>query len=577
MQKPEEVIAFLLDKGNAEFVKQTGYPSPWESLVQAVAQAEQHERVQALDAALEQMNGEADALRGLIYAAMERRLAKKREATPLEETPPALLDAKSPLPLEDLIVGLREEEDGDAGVLAKLYQHQIAYDHSQPQNGWHLWNGQYWEQDTTNQVINILRSQVAAQYVYTAADLTKAGKDDLAKPYLKRAERLHTRRRKEHVLWAAASLPGIALSGDEWDSNPWLLGVANGVLDLQTGTFRPGKPTDWIKTIAPTEWQGLETPAPRWEQFIREIFDNDVPTMAFVQRLLGYGITGLHDEHTFPVLWGTGRNGKSTLLETIKEVLGSEIAFSIPAPELMQKTDRANVARPFIAQLRGKRIVWAAETTQDRRLDAETVKHLTGGDSITARAMYSSPVTFTPGYLLLLLTNYRPKIEAADIAIWDRVHLIPFQMRFVPNPQKDNERPADLQLQRKLKAEAPGILAWLVRGCLDWQARGKLDPPAAVLAHTHEYRDEEDTVSQFIDDYCVQSPDARCGHRELYKEYVKWCKDLRLWASGSRDFGVMMRNRFESKRMTQGIYYIGIGLPLGGPSQQMSFSENENA
>ena len=189
--------------------------------------------------------------------------------------------------------------------------------------------------------------------------------------------------------------------------------------------------------------------------------------------------------------------------------------------------------------------------------------------------MYANPVEFTPSHLLLLLTNYRPKIEAADNAIWDRVHLVPFMMRFVERPQKENERPRDGNLLRKLREEAPGILAWLVRGCMEWQHAGGLMPPDAVRAATDEYRDEEDTVTMFVEDYLVQEPQARVGHLELYKAYTKWCKDLRLWASGSRDFGTSMRDRFESKRMNQGIFYFGVGLPVQGPAQQMTFGDDE--
>ena len=576
MQKPEQVVAFLLDKGNASFVKEAStFDTPWSEIIAALIEAEPLERAGVFEQLCKDGGEPIANVQALVYAVLEQRFAKKREASPLTETPPALLDVKLRLDESVIFNGLRDEEDGDAMVFAELYNGQVAYDHSQPKNGWHLWNGQFWEQDTINAVINLIRTEVAAQYVYVAADLTKADKHDLAKQYNKRAERLHTRRRKEHVLWAAASLPGIALSGDEWDSNPWLLATTNGVIDLQSGSFRPGQPTDWIKTVAPTTWEGLETPAPRWERFLSEIFDGDAEIISFLRRLLGYGITGLSEEHAFPVLWGPqGRNGKTTLLETLSHVLGKDMTMSIPSNEIMHTfNSQANAARPFIAKLRGKRLVWAAETTQDRRLNAETVKALTGGDKITARAVYANPIEFTPTHLLFLLTNYRPKIEAADNAVWDRVHLIPFLLRFVETPKKDNERPRDAQLQHKLRAEASGILAWLVRGCLEWQQAGGLFPPDRVKAATEDYREEEDTVTQFVDDYCVQSPDARIGHRELYREYVKWCKDLRLWASGSRDFGVTMKARFETRRMTQGMCYFGVGLPLNGPSQQMALEE----
>ncbi len=572
-----EVVAFLLDRGAAEFVRAPEeFGEPWAALVAALVAVEPLERAAELESVLATLD-EGDEIQAAIQAALEARMRHRRERQPLESVPAAMGDEKEMLEGPILARALQEEEDGDALVFATLYDGQVAYDHSQPKNGWHLWNGQYWQEDQTNAVINLLRTQVAAQYVYQAAELIKADKAEVAKEYQKRAVRLHTRRRKEHVLWGAASLPQIALTGDEWNSNPWLLGTENGTIDLQTGEFRPGQPTDWIKSVAPTEWQGIGAPAPRWERFLREIFDGDEALVAFFHRLLGYGITGLNIEHAFPVLWGPqGRNGKSTVLETLAYVLGPEMTMSIPATEIMHGyRSGAGGPQPYVAKLRGKRLAWSAETNPDRRLDAETVKLLTGGDRIHARAMYSNPVEFEPSHLLLLLTNYRPKIESADLAIWDRVHLIEFGLRFVEHPQKPNERPRDTRLRDKLRAEASGILAWLVRGCLAWQEAGGLLPPASVNAATDEYREEEDTVSQFVEGYLVVSPDARVGHREVYREYVRWCKDLKLWHSGSRDFSAILSARFgfEYKRTNQGMFYFGLGLPINGPARQMVLEE----
>lgn len=577
MQQPEDVIAFLLDKGSPEFIKDpAGLGEPYATVIRRLAETQPLERAALFEALCAEMDGHGEPLRQGVYAALEARFARKRPAPEVVETPAALTDTKPPAEPEMLSQALRLEEDGDAELLVTLYQGQMAYDHSQPKDGWHLWNGQYWQQDTTNAVINILRTEIASQYAARATTLIKEGQEEAAKPYLKRAERLHTQRRKEHVLWAAASMPGVALSGDEWDADPWLLGTPNGIIELQTGHFRPGRPSDWIRTVTPTPWEGLDAPAPRWEQFIQEIFDGDQALAEFFHRLTGYGITGLTTEHAFPVLWGAqGRNGKSTVLETLSAVLGPDLTMSVPSDELMHTYKQTAGPQPYIAKLRGKRLVWASETNPDRRLDAETVKLLTGGDKIHAHGKYTNPIEFAPTHLLLLLTNYRPKIEAADNAIWDRVHLIPFNLRFVAEPQKENERPRDQYLARKLLAERSGILAWLVRGCLAWQALGGLYPPKAVQVATSEYRDEEDTVSQFINEYCVLAPDARVGHRELYQEYTKWCKDLRLWASGSRDFGVILRSRFESKRMTVGIIYLGIGMPHHGPVQQLAFADSD--
>jgi len=572
MQQPHDIISFLIDGGDPSFVADnyTEHPEPWPALIAALMAEEPLKRNEAFEAAASALDGQAGEVRTQVYAALNRRLEKKRNADGLPEVPAALGDAKEQLSAGDLFEGLQKEEDGDARVFAQLYDGQVAYDHAA--GAWFLWSGQYWVQDRTNAIVNLLRREVAGQYAQRYADLMKADKAEVAKKYGKRAERLHTQRRKEHVLWAAASLPGHALSGDEWDSQPWLLGTPNGVIDLQTGGFRSGRPKDWIRTVIPTTWQGLDAPAPRWEQFISEIFDHDQQIAAFFQRLMGYGITGLNTEHAFPILWGPqGRNGKSTLLETLAAVLGPDVTMSIPSKELMHTYRGGTGPQPYIVKLRGKRLVWSAETNPDRRLDGETVKKLTGGDRIHAHAKYANPVEFTPTHLLLLLTNHRPKIEAQDNAIWDRVHLIHFRLRFVDRPQKENERQRDPYLLNKLKEEREGILAWLVRGCLAWQELGRLDPPPQVQLATEEYRGDEDTISQFIDEYCVKDADSRVTHRAFYKEYTKWCKDLHLWASGSREFGNQLKARFEHKYTNRGMTYYGIGLPINGPAGQMGF------
>jgi putative DNA primase/helicase len=566
MQRPDDVIAFLIDRGNAKFIDEDAtIEEPYATIIEALVEVDALQRGELFESLADGLGGEGDRIRTEVYAALQQRFAHKQDVAGLVSVSPALVDEKEQLDTQDLYRAVRTEEDGDADTFVSLYEGQVAYDHAEGE--WFLWGGQYWERDRTNAVINLLKREVAAQYARAGADAIANSNDDAAKKFLKRAGRLHTRRRKEHVLWAAASAPGVAISGDEWDANPWLLGCPNGVVDLHDGSFRAGIPGDWIRTVVPTAWAGIDTPAPRWEQFISEIFDGDQELVGFVHRLLGYGITGLNSEHAFPVLYGPqGRNGKTTLLESLAGTLGPDVTMSIPADEVMHTYRGGDRPQPYIYKLRGKRVVWASETNPDRRLDQETVKKLTGGDRIHVHAKYKDPIEFTPTHLLLLLTNHKPRAEAADIAVWDRVHLIPFTLRFIDNPQKSNERLRDQYLPEKLQEERAGILAWLVRGCLAWQRAGGLNPPERVQMATQQYRSEVDTVGMFVDEYCVVAPDARVGHRKLYKEYTKWCKDLRLYPSGSRDFGAQMETRFKKKRMMAGMTYFGVGLPVDGPA-----------
>jgi putative DNA primase/helicase len=220
---------------------------------------------------------------------------------------------------------------GDASLLAKLYANRLAYDHAE--KIWYLWNGYHWHTDTRKQVVNLVAGRVAAQYLRAAAEIQaeikmdddeakKAQKQQAVKELSKRAGALRFRSKIQNILVLAASQPTLALSGEEWEPNPMLLAVSNGIIDLTTGHFRTGRPADYIRTAVPTLWQGLNAPAPRWERFLEEIFPGDSELVNFMQRLLGYAITGNATEHILPIFWGNGRNGKDTFLETLRAVLG---------------------------------------------------------------------------------------------------------------------------------------------------------------------------------------------------------------------------------------------------------------
>jgi putative DNA primase/helicase len=378
----------------------------------------------------------------------------------------------------------------------------------------------------------------------------------------KRAGSLRQRNRINNTLNRAQAQPGVALTGDEWDSHPWRLGVANGVVDLRTGDFQPGKPSHYIRKASPTEWHGLNAMAPRWERFLLEIFDGDRDLIAFLQRLLGYGLTGLSVEHVLPVMWGDGRNGKGTLLETIGAVLGSKLASPTDASTLMAaRSGGGGGPQPFLYALRGTRIVWASETNEGQVMNVGLVKRLTGGDTITCRTLHSKPVTFSPSYLILLLTNNKPHVAAEDPAIWDRLRLIPFTQRFVDDPRRENEHHKDKYLTDKLRKEAPGILAWLVQGCLEWRWRGGLYAPSSVTEATEDYRREEDILGRFLNECTICKRGAKARAKQLYRAYVQWCEENGITPRSNTTFGKKIKRFYLSRsRDEHGHYYEDIGL-----------------
>ncbi len=465
----------------------------------------------------------------------------------------------------------KSREIGDARAYISLMKGRHCYDHAS--NRWYQWQEHYWVEDAisnivagVDQLIEVYEEEVK-KWFWRRIKAKKQKDDDTAKEaekneaiYLKKIAKLQDKTYRLNVLYlSAAGENSLGISGEEWDRNPYLIACSNGVLDLENGEFRPGRPEDYIKVPCPTEWPGEDAPAPRWESFLEEVFGGDSALIGYVQRLLGYGITGLVIHHILIILWGIGRNGKGTLLEILHFVLGPLVG-PIQAELLLEQRNRSSAGpSPDIMALQGKRIVWASETDEGRKLNAGKVKWLVGGDTLVGRVPYGKrEIPFPPSHLLFLLTNFKPRVNAADFALWQRIHLVPFKFSFVDNPTEPHHRKADLNLLGKLQKEAPGILAWLYRGFREWQAQG-LNPPPAVLQAVEQYREEEDVVGLFIADCCVISSGTKAGGQELYDAYKRWCdREGRKPLSGVK-FGEQMKAKFQWEKKGK-IIYSGICL-----------------
>jgi putative DNA primase/helicase len=474
-----------------------------------------------------------------------------------------------------ILEALGRNEDGDASLFIDLNRGRLVFDHAA--GVWHVFDG-HWEQDATEQALSKV-SEVADLYL---AELhrqswarigaeksrnTKAADqaEKLEKALARRARELHTVRRRQDVLHLARAGAGtLGISGNEWDANPMSLPVQNGVVSLRTGAFRDGKPEDYFKTYAPTPWEGRNAPCPAWEAFLESTFDGDGDLVAFMGRLLGYSITGKTTEAVLPILWGSGRNGKTVLLQAMADALGGDLAGPVEGEMLLESRYKRPSGGPSsdLLHLRGKRLTWLSEPNENRRLNSGKVKLLTGGDLITGRAPYAArQITFKPTHKIFLLTNHRPKADAQDTALWHRVLLIPFGMAFLPNPDpaKENERLADPDLAEKLRSERPGILAWLVRGCLEWQRQG-LNPPESVRAATNEYRDGEDTLKTFLQDRCTEGPGQTVRADAFFKAYQAWTEGNGEQPVTSTKFGRYMGALFDFTKDRTGKFYIGVGL-----------------
>ena len=443
-------------------------------------------------------------------------------------------------------------------------------------DGWHYWTGHYWRIDDLNKRyagVELVVAEYEKEKERVGQDLRQAraeGNKDLADALEKRRKALHARIKSlrddgadKCLTWATRIDGGLGIRGEELDRKPWLLPCRNGVIELRTGRFRAGRPEDLLTRAVPHDWIDIEVEAPTWEQFLNDVFDGDTELITYVQRLFGYGITGLTHEHILPVLIGDGRNGKGTLVETLRYVLG-DLAKPIQSEILLdQKTARSSAGpSPDIMNLKGLRIAFASETDEGKRFSTSRAKWLSGGDTLTGRNPHDRhETTFEPTHLLCLLTNHLPHAHGDDYAFWNRLHLIPFNVRFVDNPSADNERPRVKDLPEKLKGEASGILAWLVRGCLEWQRIG-LKPPQKVLSATEQARLSEDVIAEFVESSCVEDPDERVQYAEIYQAFSAWYESYRgdKWQPRKKKFGQLMEKKYRKEKIGGVIYFYGLRL-----------------
>ena len=351
----------------------------------------------------------------------------------------------------------------------------------------------------------------------------------------------------QRVIEIAKHLPPVSVAGG-WDPNPYLLAVKNGVVDLRSGELRQGIPEDLLTLSARVDFDAAVT-CSRWDRFLVEIFDGNTELVDYVQRCVGYALTGDTSEQVWWLLHGSGANGKTTLLRVLSAVLGSyarTVPFSlVTLPERQIPDD--------LADLPCKRLVFASEAIEGARLNEARIKALTGGDLIAARRLYGRWFTFEPHLKLLLCCNHRPAVRDASVGFWRRVQVIPFTQSF-HGADKDKD------LDATLMAELPGILTWAVRGCIAWQGEG-LNPPPVVVAASEEYRQESDQLAQFVEERCEEAPDASCRASDLYSAYTAWANNHRIIREDQLTitaFGRQVSMRFPKEHTRDGNIYRGI-------------------
>jgi putative DNA primase/helicase len=421
-------------------------------------------------------------------------------------------------------------------------------------NKWLLWDGTRWRADDLGAVVEMGKSVADARW-----DESR-NTDDRARRQFAAASA--SNKFITAALKLAQSAPGIPVEPAELDRNPWLLNCPNGTIDLRTGALEPHRKTDLITKLCPTPFNP-DAPAPRFERFLDSVFGGDQQLAEFVQRFFGYSLTGDVSEQVLPIFWGGGSNGKSTLLNVVMNTIGNDYCLKAVSDLLMQKRHEAHPTER--ADLFGRRLVVCTETEDGRGMNESLVKELTGGDKIRARRMRADFFEFDPTHKLLICTNHKPRVRGTDHSIWRRLLLVPFAVQFW-NAEAGETGPAELRqdkhLPAALAAEADGILAWLVRGCLAWQRSG-LSLPEPVRAATAEYRTDDDLVALFIADACDCHSMYRIRSKSLYEGFQRFCDHIGERPISQRSFGETLTQRGFERKKNDGIWYLGITLTEG--------------
>jgi putative DNA primase/helicase len=383
----------------------------------------------------------------------------------------------------------------EALALSFAEQHAGRLRFVDPWGRWLTWNGTRWEFDETLAAYDMVRA------ICRAAS-AECNRENVAAA-------LASAKTVAAVERLARSDRRLAATVDQWDRDPWLLNTPGGIVDLRSGkkcAHRANAYMTKITAVAPQEG-----PTTVWEAFLRRVTGGDVELVAFLRRMTGYALTGVTHAHALFFMHGAGANGKSTFINALTGCLG-EYHRTAPIETFIEsKHDRHPTD---LAGLRGARLVTAVETEEGRRWNESKIKALTGGDKVAARFMRQDFFEFVPQFKLLFAGNHKPGLQSVDEAIRRRINLIPFTAT-IPPAERDEE------LAERLRAEWPGILAWAIAGCLDWQGHG-LAPPEAVTGATTSYLEAEDAIATWIDEKCQRRPDAWESSSMLFASWKDW-------------------------------------------------------
>lgn len=382
---------------------------------------------------------------------------------------------------------------------------------------WMKWDGVRWESDDTLFAFDLARK--LCREVAAGCNRERERKAITSAKTVAAIERLSKADRR------------FAATIDQWDVDPWLLNTPEGVVDLRTGNLRSCRPDDYMTRVTAVAPEKMETPV--WAAHLRRVMNGHEGLVGYLKRRFGYCLTGVTREHALFFDYGTGRNGKGTTIGTVGSIL-NDYHRTAPIDTFTASSFERHPTE--LAGLQGARLVTSSETKEGSRWDETRIKTLTGGDKISARFMRGDFFDFQPQFKLLISGNHKPKLRSVDEAIQARLQLVPYAVTIPPTER-------DPELVEKLKAEWPGILQWMIEGCLEWLRDG-LQPPAEVRETTANYMRSQDTIGAWIEEECELDPGAWTELKKLYASYRDWCETAgERFALNKREFSDALEDR----------------------------------
>jgi putative DNA primase/helicase len=436
-------------------------------------------------------------------------------------------------------VSFRLTETGNAERLAQ--QHGSILRWCELWKKWLVYSGMHWQVDVSHRARQLAKETVRKMYEESAA----ADDDERRQKLVKHALQSESEKARRAMLELAKGEGKIPALPEQFDTDPWSLNVSNGTLDLHTGILRPHSTADYITKLIPIAYDP-QASCPQWEAFLATVMDGNADVIDFLWKSIGYSLTGDTREDCLFLLYGTGANGKSTVLTILRALLADYSKQAAFSTFLHQERE---TVRNDLADLQGARLVVASETDEGKRLSTSVIKQLTGQDKIKARFLFAEHFEFSPQLKLWLAANHKPVIRGTDDGIWRRIRLIPFTQKFEGASKDENMRD-------KLLTELPGILAWAVRGCLAWQEE-HLPMPETVRNATAGYKAESDIIGGFLEECCLLNEQAKVKSSALYNAYVTFSGDKLMTQTA---FSLNLLERGYTKEKMSVFYWKGIGL-----------------